>query len=194
MPGDDYERDGLTVAEAVQAEQGDSVDPEEEVDVDIGVVDGDEEPDGLDEVMAKIGAGDGVDPIQALIDAPRVVDTGKVRIRRLDTSFVVQAIDDDRKYDKLVEQCTRLVRNRRGGGRSREVDGRRLAKLTVVEYTVVPGFKPGRDGFEQLVERYKTNEPENLVSEALYIGEIDALADKILELSGFEDDLENAGN
>jgi len=185
---DDENYEGMTVTEAVKAE----TEAETEVDIDIGV--DDSEPDPLDEALAAIGAGDGMDPLQALLDAPRLVDTALVRIKRLDTSFTVQAIDDDRKYDKLVERCTRIVRNRRGGGRSREVDGRRLAKLTVVEYTLSPGFRPGMEGFEALVERYGTSEPESLVSEALYIGEIDALADKILEISGFEDDLENAGN
>lgn len=186
---DDKDFEGMTVTEAIEAE-GQS----QEEDIDIGEVEEDADPDPLDETLAAMGVGDGVDPVDALLNAPRVVDTDRVWIKRLNTWFTVQAIDDDRKYDKLVERCTRIVRNRRGGGRSREVDGRRLAKLTVVEYTVHPGFKPNKDGFEALSERYKTNEPENLVSEALYIGEIDALADKILDISGFADDLEIAGN
>lgn len=184
--------DGMTVTEAVKAE-GSGPAPELISEVD-EIIDESAEIDPLDEMMQAVGAGEGVDPIEALISAPRVVDTDTVKIKRLNASFVVQAIDDDRKYDKLVERCTSIVRNRRGGGRTREVDGRRLAKLTVLEYTVYPGFKPGRKGYEQLTERYEVTDPEALVSEALYIGEIDALADKILDISGFDDDLDNAGN
>jgi len=186
--------DGLTVTEAVKADKSGSSAPPELISEIEEIIDVDAEIDPLDDVLEAVGAGDGVDPIEALISAPRVVDTDTVKIKRLNATFTVQAIDDDRKYDKLVERCTSIVRNRRGGGRSREVDGRRLAKLTVVEYTLIPGFKPGRDGYEKLVERYGVSDPEALVSEALYIGEIDALADKILDISGFDDDLDNAGN
>ncbi len=186
--------DGMTVTEAVKAEgQGPSPAPELISEVD-EIIDDSADIDPLDEMLEAVGAGEGVDPIEALISAPRVVDTDTVKIKRLNALFTVQAIDDDRKYDKLVERCTSIVRNRRGGGRTREVDGRRLAKLTVLEYTVYPGFKPGRKGYEQLTERYEVTDPEALVSEALYIGEIDALADKILDISGFDDDLDNAGN
>lgn len=201
MPDEKY--DGMTVTEALKVEgeaQGEvetdalQGGAHERVSDVAEIIDEIAEIDPLDEVLAAVGVGEGVDPVDALISAPRVVDTDTVTLKRLNAVFTVQAIDDDRKYDKLVERCTSIVRNRRGGGRSREVDGRRLAKLTVVEYTVYPGFKPSRKGYEKLAERYGVTDPEALVSEALYIGEIDALADKILDISGFDDDLDNAGN
>ncbi len=183
--------DGQTIDEAIAADQGDAVD---EIEIDAPVSE-------MDEVRGELGIGEGVDPVAALLEAPMEAPTQHVYLRRLSTYFDVEAILDDRAYDKIVERCTRYVRNRRGGGRTREVDGRRLSRLTVAEYTVAPAFSAKRAAdtsseskFEAMAEKFGTREPEDLVDRALLMGEIDLLADAILTLSGFEDELETAGN
>ena len=184
----DYE--GMTVREAVEAEKAADAEGVEEV------VDTTDPGTDLDEVREELGIAENVDPLAALLDAPDEPPRDVVFIKRLGATFTVEAITDDAVYDNLVERCTKIVRSRRGGGR-REVDGRRLARLTVAEYCVNPAFKAsrGRESYEALVKKYGSKEPEDLVDRALLLGEIDLIADKILAISGFEDDgVELAGN
>lgn len=173
--------EGQTIEEALRGEE------ESEVQV-IG-------KDPMDAVREALNIGEGVDPITALLEAPKEAPEDKVYIPRLKAWFTVEAILDDKLYDQLVERCTKLVKQRRGGTR-REVDGRRLARLTVAEFTVNPPFKSarGQEGHDALAAKYGTREPEDLVARALLIGEIDKIAEKILDLSGFEDEVDTAGN
>lgn len=187
----DKELDGLTIKEAVAQVAGT---PEQVVDIE--EVETDEPLDEMDEVRGDLGIGENVDPLSALLDAPLEPPTDTVLLKRLGAAFEVQAITDDQAYDRIVDRCTKFVKNRRGGGRTREVDGRRLARLTVAEYCVNPSFVPRHNlqQYEALAEKYGTKEPEDLVQRALLMGEVDLLADKILDLSGFDDEVETAGN
>lgn len=184
----DTDLDGLTIAEAREK----LASPEQVVDIE--EIETDEELDALDEVRGDLGIGAGVDPLSALLDAPLEAPTATVFLKRLGATFTVMAITDDRAYDRIVERCTKFVKNRRGGGRTREVDGRRLGRLTVAEYCVEPGFTPKYAGYEALSAKFGTKEPEDLVDRALLMGEVDLLADKILDISGFDDEVETAGN
>ena len=176
--------EGKTVDEALAALEGEDK-----------IVEGDDTP--MEAVRAELEIGDSVDPLTALLDAPLEAPTAEVYIKRLGAHFTVQAITDDREYERLVEQCTSYVRARRGQGRTREVDGRRLGRLTVANYCTSPAFhrRHGQAEFEQLAGKFDTEEPDVLVDRALLMGEVDLLADKILDLSGFEDDgVETAKN
>jgi hypothetical protein len=177
--------EGLTIDEALRVERGESVAEATS-----------DEVSELDEVRAELGIDASVDPLSALLDAPLEPPTEEVRIGRLNALFVVQAITDDAEYDRIVERCTSYVKSRRGQGRTREVDGRRLARLTVATYCVKPSFTPKYDKaeFEALASKFGTREPEDLVKRALLMGEVDLLADKIMTLSGFDDEVETAGN
>jgi hypothetical protein len=179
--------EGLTVAEALAQERGSEAE----------VVEVDEEASPAEEVRESLGIGEGLDPLSAFL----AVDTSKpptedVHLARLGIKVTVQAITDDKEYEQLVDRCTLYVKNRRGGGRTKELDGRRLSKLTVAGFTVNPAFHPknGKQQFDQLAKKYGTNDPEILVERALLIGEIDLLAERILTISGFDDELEVAGN
>ncbi len=178
------EYEGMTVDEAVKAEGGS---PDIEIDAEVSP---------MDEVRDEMGIAENVDPLSALLDAPTEAPTDQVLLKRLKAEFTVVAITDDRAYDRIVERCTRYVKNRRGGARTREVDGRRLSRLTVAEYCINPSFIPKHNQaqYEALVEKYGATEPEDLVDRALYMGEVDLLADAILTLSGFDDEVETAGN
>lgn len=153
-----------------------------------------EEASDLEKARATVGASEHEDPLKALL----AVDTSQPiqdthRIKRLGVDFVIEAFQDDKVYDSVVERATHYVR-RKGGNRQRQVDNRRLSKLLVIEGTVYPAFSPrrGQESFAQLAAKYGTEDPETLVGRALLPGEIDQLAEKILELSGYDDDLEEA--
>lgn len=155
----------------------------------------DEEPSPAEEVQAMLNIGEGVDPLEAVLGSDGLQIIDKVFIRRLKSWFEIVAIADSEEYEELVKRCTHEKRTRRGGAR-KELDSLRLARLTVVNYTLQPAFHPRRstEGFAQLADKYKTTEPETIVQRALLIGEIDMLSEAILTLSGFDDEVETAGN
>lgn len=144
-------------------------------------------------VESVVGSG-ASDPVRALLDwdtSKPIEDTWTSK--RLQATFTYQAFHDDQDYENVVERATRYVR-RKGGGRQKEIDNRRLSKLIVIDRVTNPAFSPHVDAstFRLLAEKYKSEEPEVLVGRALLPGEIDQLAERILELSGYDDDLEEA--
>lgn len=157
----------------------------------------DEEASPEDKARAMIGASPADDPLKALLSVDSIEPlTDTWRCKRLGVDFQLQGFRDDRAYEMVVERATHYVR-RRGANRQRELDNRKLSKLLVIEGCVSPCFSQARDpaSFEKLAEKYGSSDPEVLVGRALLPGEIDQIAEKVLELSGFNDDLEEvAGN
>lgn len=161
---------------------------------DVEVEELDEDASGLEEAQAIVGASSIDDPLKALLE----YDTSKPiqdswHSKRFGIDFVFEAFTDDEIYDQIVERATRYVR-RRNGPRQREIDNRKLSKLIVLEAVVSPPLSPHRDpkAFQQLASKYGSEDPETLVSRILLPGEIDFIAEKVLVLSGYEDDLETA--
>lgn len=180
--------DGMTIREVLNSEK----DSEAEV----IEIDEDRDPTPEESVRDALHIGEGVDPVAAFLDVDTTAPiTDEVAIKRLGISVTVRAITDDREYERIVDRCTTWVKARRGG-RTKELDGTRLSKLIVANFTVNPPFaaKNGKADFEKLAQKYGTNDPEILVERALLIGEIDAISDKIMTISGFEDDYEVVGN
>ncbi len=156
----------------------------------------DEEPTPAEELRGVLNIGEGVDPLEAVLGADGLSEiTDKVYIRRLDSWFEIVAIANSEEYEELVKRCTEETRTRRGGQR-KELDSLRLARLTVVNYTLQPAFHPriSAEGFAKLAEKHNTPEPETIVQRTLLIGEIDMISEAILTLSGFDDEVETAGN
>lgn len=166
----------------------------DDFDDEVEVIELDEEATELDKARAAVGASEYDDPLAVLlaVDTSQPI-TERFPVKRLKTEFTIQGISDDEAYEKLVERATSFVR-RRGGARQREVDGRKLSRLLVIAGVVSPPFSPenGRDGFEALKKKYGALDSEDLVAKALLPGEVDRIAEKVLELSGFEDELEEA--
>lgn len=178
-------KDGMSIDEVLRQDRGEEPEIKE-----------DAYTTALDDVREELGIGESIDPVAALLDAPMEDPQDTIRIKRLGTNFTITAITDDKAYERLVDQCTSYVKSRRGGGRTRELDGRRLARLTVAEYCLNPPFKAkhGAEQYEALAAKYGTKEPDTLVDRALLMGEIDLISEAILSLSGFDDEVETAGN
>lgn len=155
-----------------------------------------EELDDQEEVRDALNIGSDVDPLDAFLDVDRsAVTTTMVRIPRLDTSVTVKAITDSRKHERMVKQCQKQYKVR--GQRREELDAPKLAKMIVAEYTVWPPFRKGHgeeedQAFAKMTQKYGVSIPEILVERALYPGEIEKLADSILEISGFDTERELA--
>lgn len=180
--------DGRTISEVMELAEADREAGTEPEFVDA-------EPTPAEELQGMLSIGEGVDPLEAVLGSSGLAVTDSVYIRRLNAWFEIVAIADSEEYEELVKRCTDEKRIRRGGTR-KELDTLRLARLTVVNYCIQPAFHPRRseEGFAKLVAKYTTNEPEIIVQRALLIGEIDMISEAILTLSGFEDELETAGN
>ncbi|MCY3594411.1 MAG: hypothetical protein OXI63_07295 [Candidatus Poribacteria bacterium] len=152
--------------------------------------------DPTSQIEEELNISPGVDPLKAFLE----VDTSKppmaqVRLPRLDTEVTVVAITDSRKHERMIQKCQREYKVR--GQRREELDGDMLAKMIVAEYTVWPAFRAGHgadedNSFKQLSEKYGTRVPDVLVERVLFPGEIQKIADAIMELGGFDTERELA--
>jgi hypothetical protein len=141
----------------------------------------------LDKLRQDMGITQNVDPLTALLNSPVGPETGVWRCSRLKVDFKIRSLNND-AYAKAQEQATRFVRNRRTGRMEKDVDGAALSFLVVVSGTTNPDFNDQR-----VLSKYKALGPQDAVKKALLPGEIDALAEKILQLSGFDEDVEDQG-
>jgi XkdN-like tail assembly chaperone len=141
----------------------------------------------MDQLREDMGITENVDPLQALLNAPIGPQTGTWRCRRLGTTFSIRSLDNA-SYAKAQEQATRYVRNRRTGRMEKDVDGATLSFLVVVEGVTNPSFKD-----QNVLKKFESIGPQDAVKKALLPGEIDQLAEKILALSGFDEDVEDLG-
>lgn len=141
----------------------------------------------LESLREDMGITENVDPLEALLSSPIGPQTGTWRCRRLKTSFQLRSLDNA-TYAKAQEQATRYVRNRRSGRMEKDVDGSTLSFLVVVEGVTHPSFHD-----QNLLKKYNALGPQDAVKKALLPGEIDQLAEKILALSGFDEDVEEQG-
>ena len=152
--------------------------------------------DPVAQVEEQLNISTGSDPLKAFLEVDRSSPpTAQVRIPRLDTEVTVVAITDSRKHERMVQRCQREYKVR--GQRREELDGDKLAKLIVAEYTIWPAFRKGHGveedkSFKQLSKKYKTEIPDVLVERALFPGEIQKIADAIMELGGFDTERELA--
>ncbi len=131
-----------------------------------------------------------VDPLEALLGVDTtVVPSEEVFIPRLKTKVKVQAPEPN-IYKKLMKRCTTYKKNKKTGGMSREFDNELFQKLLIFENVVNPNLREPR-----LLEKYGINQavPEDIVEKAFYPGEQDRLADAILTLGGYTEDLVEVG-
>lgn len=152
--------------------------------------------DPTSQIEEELNIAPGVDPLKAFLEVDTSTPpTAKVRIPRLDTEVTIMAITDSRKHERMVQKCQREYKVR--GMRREELDGDRLSKMMVAEYTIWPAFRAGHGAeedrsFKELSEKYGTRVPDVLVERVLFPGEIQKVADAIMELGGFDTERELA--
>lgn len=123
--------------------------------------------------------------LQALLGAkPAAEITEQVTIKRLGTDFTIKALTGE-DIDKLREQATYPVK--RGRKTVQEVNEEEASRLLIVKATVEPNF-----GDAQLLEHFKAMDAGDCVRKALLAGEITTLQSRILEVSGYLDDEDEA--
>ncbi|MFE7820595.1 hypothetical protein ACFU1R_20560 [Priestia megaterium] len=113
--------------------------------------------------------------LEALLSAnPEVHED--VYIKRLDTDFTISAIDQD-TFESAQKEATF----------DDEVNQKELNNLLIARSCIEPNFED-----TTLLKHYGARDAGDCVNKALKFGEIATLAQKILELSGFDTSLDKA--
>ena len=160
------------------------------LDDDVHVVESDtaeKDAGNLDAVRDVLGITELIDPLQALLEAPVGPVLGKWACSRLNTEFTIRALDSN-EFNQIQERATRFTRNKRTGRMDRDIDATTMSLLTISMACVNPDFRAN-----ELGKRYPNKQAHEIVAAALLPGEVDALANKVMVLSGFNEDLEDAG-
>lgn len=90
------------------------------------------------------------------------------------------------EYKDIQEQCTDRYRDRKSGNMRSEFDGRKSQRLVIMTCVLEPNLKDDR-----LLKAYDVSSasPEDVVDKAFLPGETDYIAESILELSGYNEEV-----
>jgi hypothetical protein len=123
--------------------------------------------------------------LDKLFAASENVPTKEVRIKRIDLTFTLKGLRED-KIERLEQKYTEVKRER--GRETRELNRARFQRALIAEATVaIGGDENVRWNHPALLEKYKASGAEAVIKKVLLAGEVTQLADVILELSGHYD-------
>lgn len=125
--------------------------------------------------------------LKRLLGADTKPPEAKFRIKRLGIVVTLKALRDD-EIEAIQEQCTHTMRDRRGRV-TREFDSQKFARRLIVAASVKPNW-----GAPELMRKFEASTPDQVVRRLLLAGEIDMLSDAILDLSGYEEGIEELKN
>nr|WP_213468768.1 hypothetical protein [Paenibacillus dendritiformis] len=117
-----------------------------------------------------------------------------VFIKRLGMRAVLRGLTSS-KVDAIRERCT--VRKTIKGQTTEKVDTEQFNAALIKEATSsleVQGLKLSGWGDERLTSRLKLSGGEEVIRRMLLAGELDAVGDKVLEISGFGVDIADVKN
>ncbi|MEC4567212.1 phage tail assembly chaperone [Paenibacillus sp. SEL3] len=132
--------------------------------------------------------------LDSLFEAADKLPEETVRIQRLDMLLTLRGLTSN-KVDSIRERCT--IRKTVKGRVDEKVDTETFNALLISEATAgleVKGLQINGWGDPRITSRLKLSGGEQAVRRMLLAGELDAVGDKVLELSGFGveiDDLKN---
>lgn len=119
-----------------------------------------------------------MDALEALLGADLKIEE-EVFISRLGTNFTVKAIDGQ-TFNKLRDQATHYVG--KGANKQAQYNEEDFNGSLIVEACITPDFNNAK-----LLKKYGARDGADCVQKALLAGEIIALQEAILRLSGFSD-------
>ncbi|WP_422658204.1 phage tail assembly chaperone [Paenibacillus sp. EC2-1] len=123
--------------------------------------------------------------LESLFEAAEKLPEETVRIKRLDMQIVLHGLTSSR-VDSIRERC--IVRRTVKGAVDEKVDTETFNALLISEATgslSVKGLALNGWGDPRITSRMKVSGGEQAVRRMLLAGELDAVGDKVLELSGF---------
>lgn len=125
--------------------------------------------------------------LEALLGTPDEA-TKEVYMKRFKTYFTVKAISSE-EYSKLEKRCKYPVKNARTHQIEDKTNQDMLSNLLILTACVKPDWNNSK-----LLVKYNTDDPTKVIRKRLYIGEISQLTEAIMDVSGFDDGLEEAKN
>ncbi|MGN7358758.1 phage tail assembly chaperone [Paenibacillus sp. SAF-054] len=132
--------------------------------------------------------------LDSLFEAAETLPEETVCIKRLDMRIVLHGLTSS-KVDSIRERC--MVRRTVKGSVEEKVDGETFNALLIAEATgklEVKGLSLSGWGDPRITSRMKLSGGEQAVRRMLLAGELDAVGDKVLELSGFGVEIEDLKN
>lgn len=116
------------------------------------------------------------------------IPTKKVTLKRIGLSFFMKGLKES-EVEKLRKQYTtiRMVR----GAEEKNIDQSGFNRALIATATTAIGQEDSgvRWNHESLLAKYKASSDEQVIKRVLLAGEISQLADAVLELSGFYEDI-----
>lgn len=119
-----------------------------------------------------------MDALDALLGAELKIEKD-VFIKRLNAHFTVKAIDGQ-TINRLRDQATHYVG--KGANKKAQFNDEEFNGMLIVEACISPDFNNAK-----LLAKYGARDGADCVQKALLAGEIMALQEAILRLSGFDD-------
>jgi len=125
--------------------------------------------------------------LERLLNAQKIPQA-RLWLKRLDLPITIQALTTKQIY-AIREQCTRIIKGRRGQPDREEVD---TALFTV--RIVLAGIVEPRFDNPALLQKLQLSGPEEAIQRLLLAGELNQIFSEILALSGFDEDLTELKN
>lgn len=138
-------------------------------------------PDPLDVLLA---VGRRIDQITEDVTVKVIAPAGSSE-PTVSTTFTVRVLSSD-EIEALSERCTRYVAQGRGP-KVRQTDNVKLQRLIVATATMAPKLDDPR-----LLQKFGAREAAGVVQGIMLPGQVAALSDKIMEVSGYDDDVVEA--
>lgn len=123
--------------------------------------------------------------LQRLLDADTVPEK-TVKLERLGIPVVIRGLTGKQVFS-IRERCTE--RKEKRGRTTERLDEEQFNTALIAAATVTPNW-----GDSRLLAKYKASGPEEVVKRILLAGELSALGDVVLDLSGFNTELEEVKN
>lgn len=123
--------------------------------------------------------------LQRLLDADTVPER-TVTLPRLGIPITLRGLTGKQVFS-IRERCTE--RRERRGQVTERLDEEQFNTALIAAATVKPNW-----GDPKLLAKYKASGPEEVIKRILLAGELAALGDIVLDLSGFNTELEDAKN
>lgn len=98
------------------------------------------------------------------------------------TKFTVRVLSSE-EIEQATERCTRYISQGRGP-KEKQVDQQKLQRVLVAMATIAPNLKDAR-----LLSKFGVTEAAGVVGRIMLPGQVAALSDKIMEVSGYDDDV-----
>jgi len=110
------------------------------------------------------------------------VPTKTVLLKRIGIPVTLKGLTNKR-VSNIKKECTEIVKRR--GKQSKEINEEDFETSLIAASTVKPDW-----GNTKLMEKYNASRPIEVIKKILLAGEMSLLSDIVLELSGFDDELE----